>query len=273
MHATNAVHLAVLLMVEYPVVQGFPSWTVDGSAVDLSSWHMTEVSDGVSKNTTLSSRNGTTVTVAQRFFGELATETLLSFGQSGASPSPTFSSINTLDVVLPVSAETPVTLHGFAGSHETNSDFASTATQLVVGAPASVFAPLGGRSSNGVLPFFGLHLASSNQVPSGGFVFSIGWSGSWVARFERNSSGVRITAGLATFNASLYDGQAFRGLRVLSCNYSGVDILEGWNAHRKVLSRHYLRKHLEPTGGSSNFVRGGIVRYRGYRLEASYSYL
>lgn len=235
------------------------SWTTDGKALDLKQWQRTASertlpSGTVERNTTLS-RDGTEALVEQRVFTQSshATETLLRFKQS-ANRSSRLSAINTLDAVLPVPAGADATLHGFMGSAESATDYSATELPL---APAqqAVYVPVGGRSSNGVLPYFAVHFNSSTAAGQG-FVFSVGWSGSWRVLVSRSADGqsVRVQAGLAFFNASLQSGQSFRGARILSVTYTEADdVYDGFNAHRSALAKHFLRH------GRDGNVRGGLV--------------
>ena len=243
------------------------SWATDGEAVNFSRWRRTSnertLPDGtVERNITLE-RGGTEATIEQRVFA-MATETLLRFKQV-QGVSPRLSAINTLDVALPVPTGAEATLHGFSGSAASAMDYSATELPLLPGA-ASSHVPVGGRSSNGVLPFFGIHFSSSSSGGGGGagaggsgvdggFVFSVGWSGSWQVNVSRSADGhsVRVQAGLAYFDASLQPGQSFRGTRILAANYTGADVLEGYNVHRHALSKHFLRRD------SRGNVRGGLV--------------
>ena len=237
------------------------SWSADGAPAALSLFHpaVAEVTlaDGTRQRNVSFTHDGTETTVEQRVFvTPPATETLLRFKHGvGVHPrSAVLSEINTLDVTLPVPVGAVATLHGFAGSAESATDYSATEQRLLAGAAPAVRQPTGGRSSDGVLPLFGIHINQSSST-SGGFVFSVGWSGSWRVSVGLSADGraVHVQAGLALFNASLASGQGFRGARVLCLNFTGADILSGWNAHRHALSRHFLRQD------SDGHVRGGLV--------------
>eukprot|EP01051_Picozoa_sp_SAG22_P003357 SAG22_NODE_162_length_16848_cov_16.978267_11_plen_578_part_00 len=215
-------------------------------------WKRTVSACEGSKNTTLVYKDATTVVALQRFFGGGGTETLLrlSLPASAQGPSPLLTNISSLDTIVPVPAGETATLHGFAGGDPSPAQFASTLA-TITRAPL-VFEPKGGRSSNGVLGFFAVQTNSSGR--SEGLVLSIGWSGSWRATFERVETGVRVRVALATFSSQLHPGESFRAVRVLAVNFSGAeDVYDGYNAHRRILAKHYLRKD---SGGN---IRGGIV--------------
>ena len=182
-----------------------------------------------------------------------AAGTLLRFRQV-AGTSAAISAVNTLDVTLPIPLGAAATLHGFEGSRKSSRDFAETATPLPRGATVAAW-PIGGRSSNGVLPFFGIHFNTTNATAGSGLVFSLGWSGSWLVNVSVDPLGraVRVTAGLYAFDAALLAGQSFRAARVLAVNYSGSDVIVGWNAHRQLLARYYAPKD------AAGRLRGGMV--------------
>ena len=230
------------------------SWSLDGgrTIADLNNWKRTVSTDAASKNTTLT-RGDTTAVVSQRFLGAGAVETLIRFAHAAqaVAPSPMLSNISSLDLIIPVPAGATATLHGFLGSSGSSDDFSSFSKPL--DAPL-VFRPIGGRSSNGLLGYFGVHVNDSAANYSKGLVLSVGWTGTWRARFERVLTGIRVTVGLSKFRAALFAGERFRAARVLAVNYSGADVFDGFNAHRKMLARHYLRKN-KTTGK----LRGAII--------------
>lgn len=278
------------------VVGPYPfSWTEDGTAVDLTRpyWHRvssTIPSPGGATTITNFTRNFSTVpaaaaapgkmvvSVEQRAFGVEpgAVDTLVRFSRpvedssrpsgsrEGAAtsvcpPTPTLAAVNSLDVTLAVPPGGHAALHGFVGSVGASVDFSEYAEVLTPGGAPITKSPSGGRSSNGVLPFFAVHINTSGTGAGGttaGLVLSIGWSGSWVMRAGLSADGkrVRVQAGLLSFNASLTPGQGFRAARVLAVSYAGLDVIDAWNRHRRVLSRHYV-----PKDAATGLLRGGLV--------------
>ena len=69
-----------------------------------------------------------------------------------------------------------VTLHWSEGSHSRVSDFRPRTERLVVGKPFTLES-FGGRSSDGVMPYFNL------ATEGGGLIVAVGWSGDWKASF------------------------------------------------------------------------------------------
>ena len=255
--ATAALCCAVLATAR-PAAAFHSSWSVDGDALDPSQWRRSEfaertLADGtLERNTTVAFR-GTVATIDERLFATPpATETLLRFRQTSGT-SARLSEINTLDIAVPVPDGAHATLHGFAGSAESSMDYSENELKLLPGAAPAVRVPVGGRSSNGILPLFAIHFNGTSGAGSG-VVLSVGWSGSWRVSVGRSADGksVRVQAGLALFNASLQSGRSFRGARILCANYTG-DVLSGWNVHRHALARHFLQKD------GAGRVRGGLV--------------
>ena len=115
-------------------------------------------------------------------------------------------------------------------------------------AAATEFAPNGGRSSNGALPFF----AAAVQGAGGqGLLVSVGWSGSWRARLARDaaSGATRVTVSHGSLQApagvcgALAPGERLRSMRAIAVPFAGATP-EGYhaavNAHRRVLLRYKL---------------------------------
>lgn len=110
------------------------------------------------------------VTMEQRVYPAPAagTDTLLRFEQPTAAhlSSAVFSSINTLDKTIAVPhGSSKVVLHTFSGSSQSSMDFMPGQQVLSPGDPVS-FTPAGGRSSNGVLPYFGVEIVTALPPPA-----------------------------------------------------------------------------------------------------------
>ena len=155
------------------------SWLEDGKPLQLNRYNQTtqratEADGTVASRTTLTSpARLTVVTVEQRVYPAPAagTDTLLRFEQPTAAhpSSAVFSSINTLDKTIAVPrGSSKVVLHTFSGSSQSSMDFMPGQQVLSPGDPVA-FTPAGGRSSNGVLPYFGIEIVTA---ASNGVVFS-----------------------------------------------------------------------------------------------------
>jgi alpha-galactosidase len=101
------------------------------------------------------------------------------------------------------------------GSHAQPSDFRPNMERLMVGKLIQLRS-FGGRSSDGVMPFFQL---GNDQ---GGFIIAIGWSGDWEASFELKPEGrIAFHAGLQHANFRLRKDQEVRLPSVLLMRYAG----------------------------------------------------
>jgi hypothetical protein len=99
------------------------------------------------------------------------------------------------------------------------------------------FAPQGGRSSNGVLPYFSVYGTDA------GSVYSIGWSGGWEALVEQaddqvsssssSSGGVTVkvmhtsTARTGNLCTSMRPGEAFRSMRIIAVPFTKAEAPPG----------------------------------------------
>ncbi len=95
---------------------------------------------------------------------------------------PLFEELKSADFVVQFPLDSPVILHSSQGSHDEPSDFQPRNVNLEDGRVVT-FESFGGRSSDGVMPYF--NLAAS----SGGLVVAVGWTGDWRASFERLGQG------------------------------------------------------------------------------------
>ncbi len=118
------------------------------------------------------------------------------------------------------------------GSHEQPRDF--TPREQGLDAPVRL-APYGGRSSDGVLPFFNLAAPDG-----GGLVMGIGWTGQWAASFvPAADGGAALRAGMELTRLRLHPGEEIRTPAILLLFWSGGDSLRGNNLLRRLLLEHY----------------------------------
>ena len=130
-------------------------------------------------------------------------------------------------------------LHWSKGSHAQASDFQPHAQSLSMNEPI-ILESIGGRSSDGVMPYFNL---STN---GGGVVVAIGWSGDWRVTFSRNDAGrVRVTAGLKHSAILANHHAALRLPSILIMSYRG-DWLAGQNQFRDLMLQHFTPTNHSP---------------------------
>lgn len=146
--------------------------------------------------------------------------------------SPLYESLKSADFVVQFPTTSAVTLHWNKGSHAEDSDFQPRVESLTPQKPFTLES-FGGRSSDGVMPYFNL------AGEGGGLIVAVGWSGDWRASFEALDSGrVRITAGLKRSHFKLRPGEQVRLPSVLVMNYRGAWI-DGQNQFRRLTLRHF----------------------------------
>lgn len=180
------------------------------------------------------SATGLRVRASLRTFTDfLAVDCVFEFTNTGSQDTPILENILPLDLRLPMAATERCRLHHAKGSLCQIDDFLPQETDL---GPRGrkVLTPQGGRSSNGVLPFMNL------QMPDGGVILGIGWSGQWSASFERDKESLHITAGMEKTHLLLHPGETIRTPRILLMQWQGNDPSVGTNMLRQLLLKHYL---------------------------------
>jgi alpha-galactosidase len=153
----------------------------------------------------------------------------------GAKDTPVIEKLNALDVTLNPGVGTTPVLHRIHGSVTSVEDFLPYADSLKPGKRIE-FAPLRGKSSQGVAPFFNL------QFGGGGVITSIGWSGAWNAATEWQKDGkLHLQAGLQNLHLKLHPGESIRSPRILQLYWFGNDPVRSYN-----LFRHTMFSHIMP---------------------------
>lgn len=91
-----------------------------------------------------------------------------------------------------------------------------------------VLAPSGGRSSNGVFPYFNL------EYGGGGVLFAVGWPGQWQAGFDNTArSSTRLTMGQQNFESVLEPGETARTPLAAFIFYEGRNADRATNLWRR----------------------------------------
>ena len=96
------------------------------------------------------------------------------------------------------------------------------------------FANIGGRSSEGTMPFFDV-TASDN-----GCIAAIGWTGDWKAEFSKQDNGIQIKTGLKETKFYLEPGEKFRTSSILIMKYHSNE--DKYNKFRKLIRNHFSHK-------------------------------
>ena len=175
----------------------------------------------------------------QAYPDQAATEWQFRLRAPEAGESPLYENLKSADFEVAFPPDAKVRLHWSKGSHSEPGDFEPKTNPLVVGEPF-VLKSFGGRSSDGVMPYF--NLASE----SGGLIVAVGWTGDWKASFELQANGkVRIIAGLKRTRFRLAPGEEVRLPSILAMNYSG-DWIDGQNQFRRLMLAHFTPKNHPP---------------------------
>jgi len=184
-----------------------------------------------------------------------AVEWVLHFENRGAQDSPILDKILPLATEFKTVAQSNFVVHHSLGDRNSAQSFAPVEDVLT---PRStndlVFAPIGGRSSDGVMPFFNL------AWPEGGVALAIGWSGQWESHFRRSPRGaLAAQAGQQLIHCKLHPGESIRTPRILLVFWHGDEPIRGNNLLRQVLMTHYLPRRngdlvLSPICASVNWA-------------------
>lgn len=171
--------------------------------------------------------------VATEYASASAVEWLLIFENRGVTDTPILEDVNVADRTFPRLGSTEFRLRYSAGSHEQITDFQPFEVEL----PANglrKFASFGGRSSDGVLPFF--NLLTSDHA---GVILAVGWTGQWSAGFQRDATtNVTFRAGMELTRLRLHPGEQIRTPAILAMDYEGNPD-QGQNLFRRLLLRHF----------------------------------
>ena len=163
-----------------------------------------------------------------------AIDWVLWFRNEGTADTPILEQVNTMNVKFPVAENEQVVMHRSLGSSCANTDFQPVVEDMPAGKEV-VFAPVGGRSSNGILPFYKV------QWANGGICVAIGWSGEWKASVARRGD-IEVKTGMETIRTILHPGENIRMPRVLIVHYEGSDHQRGNNHYRRIVLKHYMPK-------------------------------
>jgi alpha-galactosidase len=165
-----------------------------------------------------------------------AVEWTVYFSNKGGSKTPVLKDIQGLDMSLPVADKGQTVLYWMRGDDNSGQSFAPQEKVFAPGGPDSIMlAPSGGRSSDGVAPFFNV------AWQAGGMAVAVGWSGQWQATGVREADGtITIRAGQQATNLALAPGETVRTPRIMLVSWRGPEPVRGTNLFRQLLIRHVL---------------------------------
>jgi len=178
--------------------------------------------------------SGLRVTAHVRRFADFpAIDWVLEITNEGTEESPLLERIRPLDLSLVAPPGEFVRLHHPRGSTCEITDFLPQVDELKAEGKLHL-APVGGRSSNGALPF--LHL----DWGTGGMAAAIGWSGQWDLDLTRpDPRTIRLDMGQETCRLRLHPGETIRTPRVLLQWWNGTEEHRGPNLLRQLLMAQY----------------------------------
>ncbi len=167
-----------------------------------------------------------------------AVEWVVYYENQSDEDTPMLETILPLNITLSAGTDAPegdepVMLHQIHGDACNDQSFLPFETRLDVGHEVA-FQPTGGRSSNGVFPYF------SMEHRGVGVIVAIGWTGQWKAWLSRARKGcLNLRAGMAHTHLQLHPEEKIRTPRILLMPWS--DGLEAaHNQFRRLMFAHYV---------------------------------
>ena len=152
----------------------------------------------------------------------------------GSANTPILENIKALDTRFEGPTETRYILHHSKGSSATAADFQPLETALASGA-SEHFSSVGGRPTDGDMPYFNLDFARS------GVIVALGWPGQWSLGLSRDySTSIHVAGGQELTHFWLAPGEEVRTPLAVVQFWSGADWLDGQNAWRSWMMQHNL---------------------------------
>ncbi len=216
------------------------SFVYDGSSVNLSEWKKTVTSqiidqDRINWKICYEQPRGKLAVACEvvQYKDFPAVDWLVHIQNHGQTDTPVLEQIQALNLLWQPVKPGQLVLHCSQGEFNSAESFRPLDKPMPKDS-LFLFQPIGGRSSDGWMPFFNL----SNQEQ--GLVAAIGWSGQWQASFVNVSgSGVRSVAGMEWTWLRLHPGETIRTPSMLLLFWQGSDHLRGNNLFRQLMIKHY----------------------------------
>ncbi len=142
-------------------------------------------------------------------------EWTLYFKNSGSKDSPILSNIRALNITIERDGDEEYVLHHNKGSRAEQDDFRPRTTRLDEGVDFRLRS-LGGRGTNGIMPYFNL------QGSTKGLIAVIGWPSQWDAQFQRDAgTKLHLDAGQETTHFKLLPNEEVRSPLIVLQFYEG----------------------------------------------------
>ena len=166
-----------------------------------------------------------------------AVKWLLHFTNILDKDSKVISHVKVIDVDFEYDYSGDFIMHTADGNHISKADFHPRSIVMKPGEEHQFF-PEGGRSSETAFPFFNIE-SPSNQ----GFVFAIGWSGTWISDFVKKADrAVSFSSGMKRFESYLKSNETIRTPSICLLFWNAEDRIEGHNKFRRFVLAHQSRK-------------------------------
>lgn len=166
-----------------------------------------------------------------------AVKWVLHFTNIASGDSKTIRDVKAIDIDLRYDKKGDFKLHSAEGNHISKADFHPRTRIMNIGENYNI-TPEGGRSSEVAFPFFNIE-SPANQ----GVMFSIGWSGTWVADFvKKDDNTFSIQSGMKRFESYLKKEETIRTPSVSLLFWNGEDRMIGHNKFRRFVLAHQSRK-------------------------------
>ena len=200
---------------------------------------------------------GVTVTAVAKEYKEFdALEWVLYFENKSGKDSKVFSDICDCNILLPLNYPREhrygyraiegdacvITMNGMVAGQNYGGNDKVSATEYnfnyeyldKASKATKTFCNIGGRSSDGMMPFFDVTADDS------GYIAAIGWSGDWKSEFSKISDGIRMKSGLKETNFYLKSGEKIRTSSTLIMRYTKSE--DKHNKFRKLIKNHFSHK-------------------------------
>ena len=169
-----------------------------------------------------------------------AIEWVAHFVNDGSDNSPIIGNILPMQISWESPTIDPAFLHYSNGSAYSATDFIPLKLELKHWEKETLNS-LGGRSSDGFLPFFNL------QTGNIGMLTALGWTGQWKFSLVKNQPEgatkyeIFLEAGMEKTHLTLYPGEQIRTPRMLTLFWTG-DRIDAHNQWRRLILEHYSPK-------------------------------
>lgn len=166
-----------------------------------------------------------------------AVKWVLHFTNIGNGDSKTIADLKVINLDFEYAKGGDFILHSAEGNHISKADFHPRSRVLAVGENIQI-APEGGRSSEVAFPFFNIESPVDQ-----GFIFSVGWSGTWKSDFVKKSEkSLTVKSGMKHFESYLKPGETIRTPSMCLMFWNSKNRIDGHNKFRRFVLAHQSRK-------------------------------